>query len=272
MRLRIPVLAILLLLATVIRTHAALAGPSISISVNGDPGSPFLARVEVRGTERVTAKDARSPDGRHSAMTILDARGMALAHLRVEHARKREPDLSPIRVVGPSGRVIAPGEAAYLEVKPDSSPELGTQSVANSLSWSGVEGDRLYVAASHGVAIDWVAALIPENEKSLRTTGPIPAGDRPLAFELLPGQPNPFSESTRLRFTLPHPGHVTISVFDVTGRRMAKILDEAREAGSHFIEYRPAQLPRGHYFVRLTIQNASGIITRTASRPIVHLR
>jgi hypothetical protein len=47
--------------------------------------------------------------------------------------------------------------------------------------------------------------------------------------------PNPFNAVTRLRFGLPGPARVRIEIFDVRGRRVATLLDEARPAGWHSI-------------------------------------
>lgn len=46
------------------------------------------------------------------------------------------------------------------------------------------------------------------------------------ALRLLPGGPNPFREATTVRFHLDAPRHVTADVFDVTGRRVDRLLDE----------------------------------------------
>jgi hypothetical protein len=45
--------------------------------------------------------------------------------------------------------------------------------------------------------------------------------------------PNPFTASTSVRFTVPAPGPVSLEIFDVTGRRVARILDRTLPAGSH---------------------------------------
>jgi hypothetical protein len=37
--------------------------------------------------------------------------------------------------------------------------------------------------------------------------------------------PNPFNPSTTIRFSLPAPGTVTLTVYDLTGRRIARIID-----------------------------------------------
>jgi flagellar hook assembly protein FlgD len=70
--------------------------------------------------------------------------------------------------------------------------------------------------------------------------------------------PNPFRGSTRLSFDLPAAGHARVEVFDVTGRRVAVLLDGERvAAGSHSVTWRGEDergsfVAPGVYFARLT--------------------
>lgn len=57
------------------------------------------------------------------------------------------------------------------------------------------------------------------------------------ALELLPNQPNPFNPSTTLRFVLPVSEHVRLSIFDVSGRRVVTLVDEARSAGLNTVHW-----------------------------------
>jgi flagellar hook capping protein FlgD len=50
---------------------------------------------------------------------------------------------------------------------------------------------------------------------------------------LLPSSPNPFRASTSLRFELDAPTHVTLRIYDISGRLAATLLDRMMEAGGH---------------------------------------
>ncbi len=63
--------------------------------------------------------------------------------------------------------------------------------------------------------------------------------------------PNPFNPSTTISFNLAARASVELIVMDVRGRVVDVLLRESRDAGSHQIEYRPADLPSGVYFYRL---------------------
>ena len=56
---------------------------------------------------------------------------------------------------------------------------------------------------------------------------------RPVAFALHHPEPNPFTASTRIRFDLPRPAWTRLEVFDLQGRRVARLANELLAAGSH---------------------------------------
>jgi hypothetical protein len=53
----------------------------------------------------------------------------------------------------------------------------------------------------------------------------VPDDGDPLAFALSPPFPNPSAGSTRFRFALPQPAHVTLMLFDVRARQIARLAD-----------------------------------------------
>lgn len=81
--------------------------------------------------------------------------------------------------------------------------------------------------------------------------------ETPLQFELAQNYPNPFNPSTKITFRLPEQSEVVLEVFDVTGRRVATLVDGVLEPGSYEAEWdgrSDAGVPvaGGVYFVRLT--------------------
>ena len=68
----------------------------------------------------------------------------------------------------------------------------------------------------------------------------------------LENYPNPFNPSTEIQFTLPEASRVTLAVYDVQGREVARLLDGQQEAGPHAVTFTAADLPTGTYIYRLT--------------------
>ena len=74
---------------------------------------------------------------------------------------------------------------------------------------------------------------------------------RPTAFVLEPAYPNPFREVATTAFAIDRPGPVTLSVFDVRGRMVARLADGPHLAGRHVVRFDGSALPSGTYLLRL---------------------
>ncbi len=84
------------------------------------------------------------------------------------------------------------------------------------------------------------------------TLGGVPVA----ATRLLPNVPNPFNPMTEVRFEMDAPGLVRVTIYDVTGRRVAGLVDESLPAGSHGRIWQGRDdagrpLPSGAYYLRL---------------------
>ncbi len=64
--------------------------------------------------------------------------------------------------------------------------------------------------------------------------------------------PNPFNPLTRIDYSIPAQGKVTIAIYDITGREVSKLVDEIKEAGYFTAEFDASALASGVYFYRLT--------------------
>ena len=78
---------------------------------------------------------------------------------------------------------------------------------------------------------------------------PVNAGD---TLTLLSSWPNPFHDSTAIRFALSKSTTVSMTVYDTHGRSMAHIMSGRYNAGIHTIEFDGSSLPVGSYWAHLT--------------------
>jgi hypothetical protein len=67
------------------------------------------------------------------------------------------------------------------------------------------------------------------------TVSVIPASEIPKSFVLQQSSPNPFNRSTAIRFACPKPEHITVRIYDVSGREVATLVDEIMNAGVHSV-------------------------------------
>lgn len=96
------------------------------------------------------------------------------------------------------------------------------------------------------------------------TGGQIPIGintisnEIPASFNLKQNYPNPFNPSTTIRFELKSNSVVSIKVFDVTGREVARVLNNQNiQAGTHEVNFDASKLSSGVYFYKLETEGFS---------------
>ncbi len=81
---------------------------------------------------------------------------------------------------------------------------------------------------------------------------PLPPPPLPTAVALAPMAPNPVHAAATIRYALPASAAVSLSVFDIQGRRVAMLLDHAQKpAGRHEASLDVGRWPRGFYFCLL---------------------
>jgi len=74
---------------------------------------------------------------------------------------------------------------------------------------------------------------------------------KPEEFKLSQNYPNPFNPSTKIRYSVPEMGFVTLKVYDVVGSEVATLVNEEKPAGSYEIDFDSSDLTSGIYFYRL---------------------
>jgi len=73
----------------------------------------------------------------------------------------------------------------------------------------------------------------------------------PVNYGLSQNYPNPFNPSTNIKYALSQASHVSLSVFNTLGQRVALIMDGKQEAGYHEVNFDASRLTSGVYFYRL---------------------
>lgn len=84
----------------------------------------------------------------------------------------------------------------------------------------------------------------------------------PKEFQLEQNYPNPFNPTTTIPFALPERSSVTLKLFDLLGREVAKLVDEELQPGEYRLQFEANSLPSGVYFYRIVAQDRAGSSTR----------
>ncbi len=80
-------------------------------------------------------------------------------------------------------------------------------------------------------------------------------GELPATLKLGANFPNPFRSQTTITYSLDTPGQVALTVHDVLGKEVARLVDETQAAGHHQSVFTPTDLPSGTYFYTLRTGN-----------------
>jgi len=72
-------------------------------------------------------------------------------------------------------------------------------------------------------------------------------------YVLSQNYPNPFNPVTKINFSIPKEGIVTLKIFDMSGKEVANLLNEFKTAGSYDVNFNASNLSSGIYFYSLTV-------------------
>ncbi len=118
--------------------------------------------------------------------------------------------------------------------------------------WSYIP-DGIHPSEQGGLTIT-VPTILPVIEnclKELEGSDGIRGPDMPTSFDLKQNFPNPFNPSTSIVFDIPTLSHVTLTVYDILGRRVETLVDGEKSQGHYRVTFDGSKLNTGMYFYRL---------------------
>ena len=128
--------------------------------------------------------------------------------------------------------------------------EFGSYTISYSYDAAGRLGQFTFSGSS--IAYAWGDGGVLTNRTASTTVDVEPTDTSlPSHYALHDAYPNPFNPSTVLRYDMPSAGHVSVTVFDALGRRVASLLNDTVPAGSHALTWQADGVGSGSYFVRM---------------------
>ncbi|MDQ7816892.1 MAG: T9SS type A sorting domain-containing protein [Melioribacteraceae bacterium] len=85
--------------------------------------------------------------------------------------------------------------------------------------------------------------------------------DLPTHYHLSQNYPNPFNPATTIKFSLPQESKVNLSIYNVLGQLVVKLINDVREAGYHSINWDASSYSSGIYFFRIDAVTTNGYKT-----------
>lgn len=156
-------------------------------------------------------------------------------HLGVDNVSITKAEEQTVVTVAPQSGSIAPQQDLELEVtfSPDGLPD-GTYEFPMVIGTNDPDQPEIIVEVT--MIVDSVS---DEDEGT------------PLTFELSPAYPNPTLGVTTIEFALPQAERATLEIFDLSGRRIAVLVNEEMPAGRYSVEWDSASIAAGTYIYRM---------------------
>lgn len=80
----------------------------------------------------------------------------------------------------------------------------------------------------------------------------------PSEYAMSQNYPNPFNPSTKIDYDIAFDGKVNIVLFDMSGREVSTLVNDAKPAGYYTISFNASNLSSGMYFYRITANGTNG--------------
>jgi hypothetical protein len=136
---------------------------------------------------------------------------------------------------------------------------LNSGLAVDSLAWDYGTRTAFVIPRSMAISADGLTMYLgtfstgtPAVQKFTRQTATsTPRTDSPNSFALSQNYPNPFNPSTRISFSIPQAGEVTLKVYDMLGREVATLVNGAMAAGTHYATFDASGLSSGIYLYEL---------------------
>jgi hypothetical protein len=162
-------------------------------------------------------------------------------------------------------------EAGTVEVATENTGALAVEGTDVAFDNVRTRVVRIEIDATSGTFYGLDVASLAEVEVMARGGTPpaTPTEETPALVEsvvLYPNYPNPFAQLTRVAYRLEKPAQVHIEVFDLTGARVAEVLNATMQPGMHAVSWEAPRLASGVYVLRLT----AGQEVRTRKLTLVH--
>jgi len=147
--------------------------------------------------------------------------------------------------------------------------ETGVDGALVALSWDGTlygraeadpAGDAEVTLTESIASLDTLELVVTAHnylahESSIVVTDLSPVSETQrdaVSWMLFPCTPNPFSGETAIQFSLPRESEVSLRIFDVTGRTVARLVEGSRPVGRHQVVWAPDEdLAPGIYLCEL---------------------
>jgi hypothetical protein len=81
--------------------------------------------------------------------------------------------------------------------------------------------------------------------------------ETPVRYSLKQNYPNPFNPSTKISFSIPKTGFVSLKIYDMLGKEVQTLLSDVKSSGNYILDFDASDLSSGIYFYKLESEGFS---------------
>ncbi len=79
-------------------------------------------------------------------------------------------------------------------------------------------------------------------------------------YHLQQNFPNPFNPTTKIKYSIPLAGYVSLKIYDMLGREVKTLVNQTSAAGSFIVDFNASELSSGIYFYRINVTGIDGSV------------
>ncbi|MCE5251171.1 DUF3160 domain-containing protein [bacterium] len=109
---------------------------------------------------------------------------------------------------------------------------------------------------------DWVNSYCADSNGNVREKGrelpsvrfsetSVEKNIEPESFVLFRNYPNPFNPVTTVSYSVPESGRITVTVYDILGRKVETLVDAEQRTGQYSVQWNAGNISSGLYFCRI---------------------
>ncbi len=103
---------------------------------------------------------------------------------------------------------------------------------------------KIYASTTNGLYVSAAFTAVKSEDKQFIKN-----------YALMQNYPNPFNPATKIKYSIPKSGFVSLKVYDVLGREVATLANEQKSAGNYEVNFDASKLSSGIYYYRISAGN-----------------
>ncbi len=130
--------------------------------------------------------------------------------------------------------------------------------------------DVAFADSQHGIAVGNDGVILKYNPTPVAL--PRLPENLPVSPILRQNYPNPFNPETNVKYQISRSGFATLTVYDVVGKRVARLVNENKLPGEYRVSFSGEGLPSGVYFYRLRLRTPAGTAVLSDTKKMLLIR